>query len=747
MGNFEQKAFDWTGYQLGYDIWNKKYRFNGESFDEWLDRVSGGDLELKELIQSRKFLFGGRTLAARGTGNGQSFSNCYSSGYAPDSVEGMLELNKKLALTYKASGGQGLSLSLIRPKGSPVKGGVFKSDGIVPFMEIFNQTTASISQGGARKGALMMSLSVWHPEIETFISIKDGTGMITKANLSVEVDDEFMQLVKDGVTEYTYVNSVFGTVNTVNPTDLYNKIMKRAWSSAEPGIIFTERFRNYNFMEKHDEYKIITSNPCGEQPLPAHGACNLGSINMAEYVKKPFTKDAQFDLELFSKDVMKCIVALDNVLEEGKDLHALPEQREMAKNYRNIGLGIMGYGTALMSMGIAYGSHAAKIFTDGVMYIMLNSAVHMSSELAKIKGAFPKYDEKILEGEIFKHITEETMDNVRKYGLRNCSLLSVAPSGSIGTALNISTGLEPYYSLSYQRKTESLHGDKDVYYTVEVDTAKKAREIFGDAPCVSAMDVDWRDRVEIQGIMQKYIDTAISSTVNVPEDTSVDELRDLYLFAWEQGLKGITIYREGSFEAILSSKPTGEKVDPIETPHTDKLKMADIPNDTVYVPKKLVHGCGELKVMIGYSKSLNKVTDVYIIPKMGQGCSKNIVGQAVLMSQILRLGGDLNDIKTAVSGIDSCTSYYGAKLRGKEVSPGVNCPSGLLNLVISTEKELIAVPPTEVMECVGDVVRKYETPIEEKVVNDKIKCPECGNELSPEGGCFSCPTCGFSKCG
>ena len=256
------KAVQWlNNNQLGYDIWNNKYRFNGESFDSWLDRVSGGDKELRKLIENRKFLFGGRTLASRGTGNGLSFSNCYSSGYAEDSLEGIMDLNKKLAMTYKSSGGQGVSLSMIRPKGSPVRGGMFKSDGIVPFMEIFNQTTASVSQGGSRKGALMMSLSIWHPEIETFISIKDGTNKITKANLSVEIDDKFMELVKNNVESYSY--DIFGKTYTINPTELYNSIMKRAWSSAEPGVIFTNKFRNYNLMQLHDEYKIVTSNPCG----------------------------------------------------------------------------------------------------------------------------------------------------------------------------------------------------------------------------------------------------------------------------------------------------------------------------------------------------------------------------------------------------------------------------------------------------------------------------------------------------
>lgn len=739
---FDKKAMKWVGegYQLGYDIWNNKYRFNGESFDEWVERVSGGDKELAELIENRCFLFGGRTLASRGTGNGQSFSNCYSSGYAPDSVEGMLELNKKLALTYKASGGQGLSLSLVRPKGSPVKGGVFTSDGIVPFMEIFNQTTASISQGGSRKGALMMSLSVWHPEIETFISIKDGTGKITKANLSVEIDDEFMQLVKNGVTEYTYVNSVFGTVNTINPTELYNKIMKRAWSSAEPGVIFTNRFRNYNLMEKHDEYKIITSNPCGEQPLPEHGACNLGSINLAEYVINPYTKDATFDFKKFRKDVGTCIKALDDVLEEGKDLHALEEQRTMAKNYRNIGLGVMGYGTALMSMGIAYGGEDAKKLTEEIMRVMFNSAVEKSADLAKELGTFPKYDEKILDGEIFGLVDERIMKKVREYGLRNCSLLSIAPSGSIGTCLNISTGLEPYYSLSYKRKTESLHGDKDVYYTVEVETAKKSRAVFGDTPCVSAMDINWRDRVEIQGIMQKYIDTAISSTVNVKEQTSVEELRDLYLYAWEQGLKGITIYREGSFEAILSTKTEEPKVE--EVKELQRGEIAPKPENLVGDRFEVKHGCGSYTLHVYRDPNTGKIFDCWINSK-SQGCTSNVQTIAVTLSLLLRAGVPLERIEKALNGTGACPSFMVGKIQGR-CSEGKSCGTAIIQILKKCQaKEIIK--EAEVVEKTGEKIEVKSTP--KVITGKKRECPECGAEFVPEGGCWSCPTCGYTKCG
>lgn len=250
--NIDKQALEWlNGNQLSYDIWNNKYRYNNESFDQWLDRVSGGNTEIKRLIREKKFLFGGRTLANRGTNRG-SYSNCYSHGYIDDSLEGIMDAAKNIAMTFKAQGGQGLSLSKIRPKGSMIAG-KFKSDGIVPFMEIFNTVTESVSQGGSRKGALLMSLDVNHPEIETFMTIKSDLKRINKANLSVEIDDNFMQKVKEGDAE---ANRIF------------NILCEQACKYAEPGVIFTNRFRNYNLMEFVDEYQIETCNPCGRCCLP-----------------------------------------------------------------------------------------------------------------------------------------------------------------------------------------------------------------------------------------------------------------------------------------------------------------------------------------------------------------------------------------------------------------------------------------------------------------------------------------------
>lgn len=264
----DKKAFEWlNGNQLSYDIWNKKYRFNNESFDEWLDRVSAKNEKIKQLILDKKFLFGGRTLSNRGTGLA-SLNNCYSSGYVEDTLEDIMQVNKNIALTYKAEGGQGLSLSKIRPKGALIKGR-FESEGIIPFMDMFNKTTESIMQGSSRRGALMMSLDIWHKEAESFIKIKSDLNKINKANLSLEIDDNFMHIVKDyyaGKIKEDYTISYNDKISyDVQPIKLYKLLCEHACKYAEPGVLFTERLRNYNLMEYVSDFQIETTNPCKKE--------------------------------------------------------------------------------------------------------------------------------------------------------------------------------------------------------------------------------------------------------------------------------------------------------------------------------------------------------------------------------------------------------------------------------------------------------------------------------------------------
>ena len=354
---------EWLGTdnKLGIDIWERKYRFNGESFDDFLHRLSNGNPILERLIKERKFLFGGRTTSNRNTGKKASMMNCYSRGFIQDSLDDILQANYDIGMTFKTQGGQGLSLSKLRPRGCGVSNGMYESDGIIPFMEMYNRTTESVSQGGSRKGALLIGLDIWHKEAEDFIKIKSEEGRIQKANLSLEIDDEFMDCVKkyyetgEVITKHIIRDYDGNKVEyDVTPINLYKLMMEKAYDWGEPGCIFTNRFRNYNLMEFCDDYNIEICNPCGEQPLGKNSACDLGSINLSEFVIEPFTDKARFDFDDFGIAVDEGIRALDEITDENKDNHALPDQREMSLNYRNVGLGVMGMWDMLCKLNLTY---------------------------------------------------------------------------------------------------------------------------------------------------------------------------------------------------------------------------------------------------------------------------------------------------------------------------------------------------------------------------------------------------------
>ena len=522
--------------------------------------------------------------------NGVNVHNCYSSGYVEDSLEEIMKVNTNLAFTYKAEGGQGVSLSKIRPKGCLIKNR-YESDGIVPFMELFNTTTASLKQGGSRKGALMISIDITHKEAETFITIKSDLTKINNANLSVEIDDDFMKIVEESYKSNTEIkmNCIrkYGSQTIeyeIIPIKLYKLLIKQAHLSAEPGVLFVNRFRNYNLMEFCDDYQIENCNPCGEQPLPKNGACNLGSINLSKYVT---WEDKSFKYNEFVKDVKICIRALDEIIDENLNNHALIEQKEMSYNYRNVGLGIMGFADMFIKLGIIYGSEESLKLTDKIMKLMLKSAVEASVELAVEKGSFPKYRKELFDSTILKNIfTESELEEFKILGIRNCSLLSIAPTGSLGTMFNISTGIEPNFALEYIRKTESLENNKESYHKVFAGIAEEYTKLYNTTELpdyfVTSHNINWRDRIKIQAVAQNYIDTAISATINLPENITVSEVEDLYLEAWKLGLKGVTIYRDNCRKGILSLENTPKQEDNFfERGDTLKAKVVHFNNEGI----------------------------------------------------------------------------------------------------------------------------------------------------------------------
>lgn len=746
---------EWLGEDniLGIDIWKNKYRENDESFDEWLDRVSGGNYELKMLILDQKFLFGGRTLSNRGTNKKGSFSNCYSRGFVEDNLEDLMQANTDIAKTFKAQGGQGISLSKIRPRGCDINNGQFKSDGIIPFMEIYNRTTQSISQGGSRKGALIMSLDIWHKEAEDFIKIKsENAERINKANLSLEIDDEFMKCVHDyyahGIERVVKVEKEYEGNKIeyeVTPIKLYKLMMQKAYDWAEPGCIFTDRFRNYNLMQFCDDYQIETCNPCGEQPLPKHGACNLGSLNLSKFVKYPFEKAAYFDFKDFRRAVKIAVEALDTVVDENVKNHPLKEQAEMAKNYRNIGLGIMGLHDMLIKMGYTYGSgHSLNIIHD-IMYTMFDEAVKTSANLAAKKGTFPAYNENVLRSEILiSQVGEETLELVKEYGLRNCSLLSIAPTGSIGSLLDVSTGCEPFYDFSYIRKTESLNGEEPKYYKVDSGIVKEYRKITKTKDeslpeyFITASQIHWKDRIAIQAIMQNYVDTAISSTINLPKETTLAEIEALYLEAWLSGLKGVTIYRDGCKREGILSKKEKRKINSNKSKNTLERGYVVPSNDNVIGLKKtLKTGCGTLHCKVFFDADTNDLTEIYLSKGSTGGCNNFMVGLSRMISMSARAGVSVVDIVDQLMSAGTCPSYYVRKKTKKDTSKGSSCPVAVGYAI----KELWE-------EFQGKELKPKDTE-EEKIqeeVNEKPTCPQCGAPVVFEGGCNTCRSCGWSKC-
>jgi ribonucleoside-diphosphate reductase alpha chain len=744
---------EWLGKDnfLGIDIWEKKYRYNNESFDEWLDRVSGRDNDLKNLIKNRKFLFGGRALSNRNTNSKGSMFNCYSSGYCPDELTGIMELNTNLALTYKSQGGQGLSLTKVRPKGTPI-GNRYSSDGIIPFLELFNQTTSVISQGGSRKGALMVSLDIRHKEAEEFIKIKAGDSKISKANLSLEIDDEFMKAVQQFYLTGEQV--VLHEVKNYNghdveydiiPIKLYKLLVENCYDWGDPACLFTNRFRNYNLMEFDNEYEIATSNPCGEQPLPKDFCCNLGSLNLAEFIIDPYTQNSSFDNYEFMKAIATAVRALDTIIDENKNNHALKEQSENSIKYRNIGLGTMGFGTALMKLGIKYGSDKSKIFADEIFNTLFVTAILASNKLAKEKGSFPKYKDVLFNSTIIKvHFTEDEIDKLRENGLRNCSLISIAPTGSIGTMLGVTGGCEPEYAIKYTRKTESLNGGEVKFYDVYCKAVNEYQAVTGNKDCpdyfISSADINWKDRVDVQAVMQNHVDTAISSTVNLPMATPIEDVEQLYLYAWEKGLKGITIFRDGCKRlGILTTSTTPKAEEKVE----DKgIKY----NSITPVSRKEIgttHGntyckkcaCGTLYLTINKDDKGN-IVESFVNTSKGGICQANIGAVNRMISLALRSGVVIDEIADQLRGIN-CPACGKAKTKGDQID-GLSCA----DIISRTIKEFVN-DNLEVTE-----VKSVETEqtVIKKVASDDNKCPECGSKIKHENGCIACLDCGWSRC-
>lgn len=752
---------EWLGSdnQLGMDIWNKKYRYHGESFEEWIGRISAGNQGIAELIRQKKFLFGGRILSNRGLeyeGRKVSLSNCYVVAPPEDNIESIFECAKKLARTYSYGGGCGVDISGLAPHGARINNAAKETSGAVSFMSLFSLVTELIGQNG-RRGALMISIHCSHPDVEEFIDLKTDLEKVTKANISVRIDDAFMDAVKTG-SPYTlhYTREATGQEITkvVDARELFHRIAEVNWDYAEPGALFWDRVQNWNLLSNTPDFSFAGVNPCAEEPLPAGGSCLLGSLNLSQFVREPFSDNAAFDFEDFKKAVAISVRALNEVLDEGLPLHPLPEQQESVRKWRQIGLGIMGLADMLLKLGLTYGEQDALQLCDQIGFIMADSAIAASALLAKEQGAYPGYQrENVMETPYFlANTSEATEELVKKYGLRNSQLLTIAPTGTISTMLGISGGIEPVYANYYERKTESLHGT-DVYYKVYtkiVENYMKEFKITDDRDLpdyfVTAMTLEYRPRIDMQAVWQQHIDASISSTVNVPNHFTVEETENLYLYAYEKGLKGVTIFRDGCKRTGILS--TEEKPAQDVAVAGDGLKRGEIvlvTDDVVGKKRKLITGCGSLHCIALFDPHTGALLETYLSKGSTGGCNNFMIGLSRMISISARGGIDIYTIIDQLNSTGSCPSYTVRRALQKDTSKGSCCPMAVGNALLDMYHEV-----QQEMARAGknpeQPPKKAPKPKAVQSAREKLRCPECGEPLVFEGGCNICKSCGWSKC-
>jgi ribonucleoside-diphosphate reductase alpha chain len=540
------------------DLHASKYRLPNESFDECMARISlhMSDNEehfttLKEILLNMRFMPAGRIQSAMGSPRDVTAYNCFVSGTIEDSMQSIMEKATQAAETMRRGGGIGYDFSNIRPSGDRIVSLDSSASGPVSFMHIYDAICRTIVSAGHRRGAMMGVLRVDHPDIEEFIRAKRNTTDLTNFNISIGVTDKFMQCVtSDTPFPLTFNDKVY---KEINAAALWDEIMRANWDWAEPGVLFIDRINQENPLYYCEA--IAATNPCGEQPLPPYGACLLGSFNLVKYVdiqRVGSNIKYRFDFDQFTKDIHVVVNAMDNVI--NRTIYPLQEQRKEAELKRRMGLGITGLGNSLTLMEMEYGSATTVRFIRKLMRTLTYTAYEASSDRAVHHGTFPLYDEeKYLTGKFISRFPDYLKDKIKKQGMRNSHLISIAPTGTISfCADNISSGLEPTFSHEVNRTVNTEFGLvnillKDYVYANYNIQGETTEDLTTDA------------HLNTQIACQPYVDSAISKTINVGEKVTFPEFKDIYTKAWKGNLKGVTTFRlSGKRYGILNKVEANE---------------------------------------------------------------------------------------------------------------------------------------------------------------------------------------------
>ena len=743
---------------IAVQIWDKKYRFRdkftGDIYDEtlqdtWLRiaralAVNEGPKQQAveqmffNALEDFKYLPAGRITAGAGTSRQVTLFNCYVMGTVPDSIDGIYAMIREAALTMQQGGGIGYDFSTIRPKGAQVKGVAADASGPLSFMDCWDVMCKTIMSAGERRGAMMATMRCDHPDIEDFITAKRDSARLRMFNLSVLVTDPFMAAVKDDL----FWDLKFGdrTYKSVRARDLWDKIIRTTYDVAEPGVIFIDRINKANNL--HYCETISSTNPCGEQPLPPYGACLLGSINLARLVVDPFTDKARLDLNVLRELVKAAVRMMDNVV----DVSVFPLEAQMneAKAKRRIGLGVTGLADALVMMRLRYGSPEAVRQTEEWMRELALGAYMTSSALAEEKGSFPLFDaDKVFaSGTFASKLPKTVQDRIRKYGLRNSHLTSVAPTGTISLyAGNVSSGIEPIFATAYTRKV--LNGDGTRTEEEVVDYAVALyRELFPGEELpdyfVTAQELAPADHIRMQAAAQKWVDSSISKTINCPEDISFEDFKDVYQMAWDNGCKGCTTYRPN---AVTGSVLEVKKEEPAPAAPTNTI------GDLEPRPRALEGATYKLKwpnEPHAFYVTFTDMEDAAGVRRPFEMFinSKNVdhfawtVALTRMISAVFRRSQDSSFVAKELREVFDPKG--GAFMQGRYV------PSLLAALGDVVAEHMTSIGygdfrPEEPQARHNDVVHK---PV------SMASCKACGSfNLSVEGGCATCKDCGSSKCG
>ena len=668
-----------------------------------------------------------------------------------DSMDAIFETVKQAALIHKSGGGTGFSFSRLRQQGSTVRttGGV--ASGPISFMRVFNMATEAVKQGGTRRGANMGILRIDHPDILKFIDCKKDNADITNFNISVGITEEFMQAVEAG-RDYDLIDPKSKeSVGKLNAREVFDKIVEAAWRNGEPGIIFLDRLNRDNVVPSQGE--IESTNPCGEQPLLPYESCNLGSINLVNMLRKKGDL-YEVDYKKLEATVADAVHFLDNVIDVNK--YPLEIIAHTTRQTRKIGLGVMGYADMLLRMGMGYGTPEAVELAEKIMAFITEKGREASQELAKVRGAFPLFGESIYKD---------------GPALRNATITTIAPTGTLSIIAGCSSGVEPVFAYVYIRNV--MDNTELVEANPILEETLKARGIYSEALMrkiasegtlahipeipedikrvfVCAHDISPISHINTQAAFQRHTDNAVSKTVNFSHDATQEDVREVYMLAYKEGCKGVTIYRDGSRDNQVLNIGSVKRGDAPVPETAPVLPYGEIvprprPEITCGMTEKMRIGCGNLYVTVNYDE--NGICEVFTSTGKAGGCPSQSEATARLVSIALRAGISTQEILDQLKGI-RCPSTIR--------QPGMkctSCPDAIAKVVKRVDSYIKEMkkgdaaqeePPLKPMSVAYAGKGAEESPA--SIKHAKF-CPECGSPLEHEGGCVSCRSCGYSKCG